>query len=168
MNRLGLLLTTGLGTGYLPIAPGSWGSLAVTAIYLLLALVIGSHGGLVSAAMALLALLAGVACVLTGTSAERHFGKKDPSPVTIDEWAGQALTFVALPAATGWGDRLLVAGVALVLFRLFDIFKPPPADRLQELHGGWGILIDDLVAALYANAAAQLVLRLGLHATGVA
>lgn len=154
-------LVTGLGTGYLPVAPGTWGSLAVVVIWLL-------AGGLgfwwVTALMAGIALAASVVCLALGGFAERHFGKKDPGQVTIDEWAGQAVALLGLPVVAGdWTNRLFVAGAAFVAFRLCDIIKPSPARRLQRLTGGAGILVDDLVAGVYANIVAQLAVRWAMH-----
>jgi phosphatidylglycerophosphatase A len=113
-----------------------------------------------------LVLAGAVVCVALGRFAEDHFGRKDPSQVTADEWAGQALALIGLPAATAPGGLLIVAAAAFVAFRIFDIIKPPPAYGLQRLPEGWGILVDDLVAGVYANVAAQAILRLVVPALG--
>lgn len=149
-------LVTGLGTGYLPVAPGTWGSAAVAGIWLLAA-GLGFWGETIL--MAAIALAASVICVALGGFAERHFGKKDPGQVTIDEWAGQAVALLALPVTDRLADRLIIATVAFVAFRVFDIMKPSPAYRLQRLPAGWGVLVDDLIAGVYANLVAQLILR---------
>jgi phosphatidylglycerophosphatase A len=154
------ILVTGLGTGYLPIAPGTWASAAVAGIFL-------AAGWLYPPALAPvlvgIIVLASAICVWAGPYAEAHFGRKDPSQVTIDEWAGQAVALLALPMGTGWAGHCVAAGVAFVLFRVLDIVKPPPAAQAQALRAGWGILIDDLVAGVYANLVAQAVLRWVLH-----
>jgi len=162
VNRLRTLLVTGLGTGYLPIAPGTWGSAAVVAIYLLLTAVGGGRTWVLSAGMGVIAVAGTVVCVRLGGFAETHFGVKDPSAVTIDEWAGQALSLIAVPACDDWPGRFAVAVTAFLAFRLFDIVKPSPANRAQKLPAGWGIVIDDLIAGIYANVAAQILLRLVL------
>lgn len=156
-------LVTGLGAGYAPIAPGTAGSAAVIAIYILLSWLDPGCFWSQSAVLAGIVILSSVICVSLGRFAEQTFGKKDPGQVTIDEWAGQALALVALPTALTWSNRLTVAITAFLLFRLFDILKPAPANRLQALPAGWGILVDDLIAGLYANIVAQLFLRLALH-----
>ena len=156
------LLLTGLGTGYLRPAPGTWGSAAVIGIYLLATAACGS-AGCVNVILAVLVASTSVVCVVLGASAETLFGAKDPSQVTIDEWAGQAVALLALPTPAAWRERLIVAAAAFVAFRLFDILKPPPARQFERLPQGWGILADDLAAGVYANLAAQLILRLGLH-----
>lgn len=157
------LIITGLGTGYLPIAPGTWGSAAVTVIWL--AAVAGSRGRwhCVAGTMALLAMAASVGSVALGGYAERAFGKKDPGRVTLDEFAGQAVTYMLLPLPGAWAGRFIVAGAGFVAFRVMDIVKPPPARGLQRIKGGWGILIDDLIAGVYANLLCQIIFRAALH-----
>ena len=116
--------------------------------------------------MAVVAVLAAAACVATGGDAEKHFGRKAPSQVTADEWAGQAVAMIALPTAggalSGWAAAAVAAAVGFVAFRVFDIAKPPPVRNVERVRGGWGILADDLLAGVYANVAAQLILRLAL------
>ena len=162
MSSLRKILISGLGTGYLPLAPGSWGAAAVCGIFL--AASWGSGGCVLctDALMVALAAAAGAICVCLGPFAEQAFGRKDPRRCTADEWVGQALTLVHLPGAAGWGQRLSIVGVAFFLFRLFDTIKPAPGRRLERLPHGWGALLDDVVAGIYANLAAQLLLRLWL------
>jgi phosphatidylglycerophosphatase A len=76
---------------------------------------------------------------------EKFFGRTDPGHVVIDEVVGQMLTFLLVPHAS-W--KLLLAGLGL--FRFFDVTKPFPAGRAERLPGGWGIMIDDLLAGVYA------------------
>jgi len=159
------LLTTGLGTGFLPVAPGTWASAAAAGVFGLAAWAsagCANQAAWVGAAMIVLAVAASVGCVRLGRFAEEAFGRKDPHPCTIDEWAGQALALAFLPLGAGPIDWLTAAAAGFVAFRLFDILKPFPAGRAQRLQAGWGILLDDLVAGAYANIAAQLFLRLGL------
>ncbi|NLF31181.1 MAG: phosphatidylglycerophosphatase A [Planctomycetes bacterium] len=154
-----MLLVTGLGTGYLPIAPGTWASAAVAGLYILLAGGVWSDPIDLTIAMAVLAVVSGVICVVLGRFAEHRFGMKDPGRVTIDECAGQAATLLAMPAVAGWGQALIVGGAGFLAFRLFDILKPPPVHWLEKVPAGWGVLIDDLAAAVYANILCQIVLR---------
>jgi len=111
--------------------------------------------------MVIVAVLASVACVAWGRFAESAFGRKDPSQCTIDEWAGQAITFIMLPMGSSMWELLLVVAVAFVAFRVFDIVKPPPARQMEKLPAGWGVLMDDVFAGIYANTTAQIMLRLG-------
>jgi phosphatidylglycerophosphatase A len=169
-NFLKKLLITGLGTGYLRPAPGTWGSLGPCIIFFLMACMDARSGRVTtSAVMLAIVILASVICVALGGFAEKAFGRKDPSHCTTDEWAGQALTLFLLPTAGSlnhrpqWQVWLLIVGVAFVAFRLADIIKPPPARQFEKLPRGWGILLDDLMAGVYANIACQLILRLGFH-----
>jgi len=159
-------IVTSAGAGYLPIAPGTWGSLPVCAIFLAAAWAAHGSAAWVSGLMIVVAVPCSAACVALGRFAESAFGGKDPRQCTIDESAGQALALVMLPmrgtlGQTGPYEWMIVAGVGFLAFRLFDIIKPPPGRRLEKLPFGWGVLLDDLVAAVYANVLAQLVLRIG-------
>jgi len=151
------LIITGLGTGYLPIAPGTWGSAAVAVIFLASAWL----GGALAANIAMAAVLAAssIGCVALGPFAEKTFGRKDPGQVSLDEWAGQALAYVLLPLGSDRWDLLIVAAAGFVAFRIFDIIKLPPARQLEKLPSGVGILADDLAAAAYANVVCQVVFR---------
>jgi phosphatidylglycerophosphatase A len=87
-----------------------------------------------------------------------HFGDKDPSRFVLDEAAGICLTMLFLPASAGRMLAIKLLAVFLT-FRVFDITKPPPARQLESLPSAWGILMDDLAAAVYANLACQIILR---------
>ena len=84
--------------------------------------------------------------------AERHFGRRDPGQVVVDEVMGMLVTMFGI--GTGWAGAL----IGFVLFRAADIFKPYPSNRLEGLPGGLGVMADDLMAAVYANLALRLVL----------
>jgi phosphatidylglycerophosphatase A len=160
------LLVTGLGTGYLPIAPGTWGSAAVAVMFFAACFATGGHFPAMAGILAAVVLLSGAACVVLGGYVEKTFARKDPGQCTIDEFAGQALAYVALPLTVAdwpaWQGYLLAAAVGFAAFRVFDIVKLPPARQLEKLPLGWGVLCDDLVAGVHANIVAQLVLRLVL------
>ena len=138
------LLVTAGGLGYAPWAPGTFGTLAGIAI----AGLIGTTWpdaylpGVLGCAVVLLFLGAPV-----GEWAERRFGRKDPRQYVLDEVVGY-LVAVAWPVFPGWTHL----GVAFFLFRLTDVTKPPPARQLEKIPGGWGILVDDVVAGLWALA----------------
>ena len=138
LDRLAVLLATVFGIGYAPLAPGTVASV-VTVMFI--GLVPFSRAGLV----AFLVLV-----VVIGTwaahRAERVIGGKDPGAIVIDEVAGMALSVVAFPLTT----EVLAAGLAF--FRVFDVIKPPPARESQKIKGGVGVMIDDLIAGLYALA----------------
>ncbi len=161
-NSIGKFIVTGAGTGYLPIAPGTWGSAAVCVIYLAIFLVAQASPLVIDLTMVSIALVATLGCGLLGPFIEKTFAKKDPGQCTLDEWAGQAVTFLFLPMAATLPTQLVTAGVAFFAFRFFDITKPPPARQFEKLPAGWGIVADDLAAGVYANIASQLILRLAL------
>lgn len=158
-ERIKRVIVTGLGTGYLPGAPGTWGSVAVCLVCL--ATIWGSAGRAVcvTGTMIALAALCTAACVALGRFTEQAFGRKDPSQCTIDEWAGQAVALIALPLGAATGERLLAVGAGLAAFRFFDILKPPPVRQLERLPRGWGVAADDLMAGLLANVVVQVAMR---------
>jgi len=147
VRRLAVLLATGLGIGYLPIAPATWAS-AVTAVvlYFVFPRLDLATSLIVTAEVTVLALL------VCGP-AEKVLGH-DAKPIVMDEVAGMMVTMIAAPTlgTTAW--TLLVG---FVLFRIFDIWKPPPVGRAQNLPGAYGIVMDDLLAGVYANLVLQLL-----------
>jgi phosphatidylglycerophosphatase A len=133
-----------LGIGYAPFAPGTFGSAAGLAVWA----AIGPSPTLDAIAIVMLFGLG----AWSGSVAERHFGRTDPSAVVIDEVMGMLITLFMNPV--GWRGAL----VAFLLFRLFDVIKPYPANRLESLRGGVGIMADDAMAAVYANVALRVVI----------
>jgi phosphatidylglycerophosphatase A len=133
------VLAVWFGCGHLPVAPGTWGTLGAIPLYL----VVRPHGLAAVAATALLVTLVGL---WAAGVVERRLGSKDPQIVCIDEVAGVFVTWLA--AAPTW--RSLVAGV--VLFRIFDQWKPWPARAAERLGGGAGVMLDDVVAGLWGAA----------------
>jgi phosphatidylglycerophosphatase A len=157
-------LVTVFGLGLLRPAPGTWGSLPPPLLVLAL-LWSGAALWVVNASLVLLGAAFGIACWRFGGLAEERYGAKDPRQVVADETAGQCVALLFLPwravgDADAWTWNIALAATAFVAFRAFDIAKPPPIDGLQRLGGGRGILIDDLVAGLYALAVTQILARL--------
>jgi phosphatidylglycerophosphatase A len=142
-----------LGAGLLPGAPGTWGSTATVLLLYPLLVLSGNPPAVLLAGLALFSVL----CVALGKYAETDFGRPDPGPFVLDEAAGICLTLLFVPVPHGW---LVTLAAGFLAFRLFDITKPPPARQLEKLPGGWGILLDDLAAAVYANLVCQVLLRL--------
>jgi len=155
-------LITGLGTGYLPLVPGTFGSVGMCAVFVLVAWASGGSMMWVTIALAVAVVVWSVVCVALGSFAESAFGRRDPAQCTADEWAGQAVALLAVPLGSAPADAWLACGVSLAVFRTLDTLKPPPVRRLEKLPSGWGILSDDLAAGLGANVVCQIVLRLGL------
>jgi phosphatidylglycerophosphatase A len=150
MRKLVLIAATGAGSGYSPVAPGTVGSAVGLAIWALAREL---------SIPAYLALTAGVTLggALVAHRAEAILGARDDGRITIDEVAGMLLSLAWLPATA---PALFVGGTGFLLFRVFDVAKPPPALAAEQLPGGLGVMADDLVAAVYANACGQLLWRL--------
>ena len=138
------LLAMGFFAGYSPFAPGTAGSIVGLAIYFIpgmetpIALSIASLAGFFSGV--------GVSTMMT-----KQLGE-DPPVVVIDEIVGMWISLILLP------KTLAVALLAFLFFRIYDIFKPPPARRMERVRDGWGIMLDDVVAAVYANVSVRLIL----------
>ena len=141
-RRTASLISTCLGLGYSPVAPGTVGSLGALAAGMILA----SHHGWGSLEFGLLSAAALAPAVWAAGVDSAASGRKDPSWIVVDEVIGQ---WVTLAGATSHNWRSWLA--ALVLFRLFDIFKPPPIRQAERLPGGLGIVADDVVAGLAAG-----------------
>ena len=147
-------MLTVFGLGNLQGMPGTFGSLPVVALALL-AIVMGSPTTMFIIMLVLL-LAASIITVACGDWAEMKWKRPDPGCVVSDEVAGQALAYLVVPWMTVLGSGDVLTAVLLVItgfitFRLLDILKPPPINQLQSLHGGWGILADDLLAGLGAG-----------------
>lgn len=140
-------LATGLGAGFVPVAPGTVGSLEGVAIFL-------AALALHPAPLPLLFLLAilNAALFIGGVWASSRTceitGLKDPGIVVIDEVSGQLIALTPLALWPSFSVAAVVAG--FILFRLFDIFKPYPIRKLEHLHAGLGVMADDVLAGIYA------------------
>ena len=138
------------GAGLLPKMPGTYGSAVAAILVGVIFRFIGPSQWILAGGLAAFSVL----CIALGGWAQDFLGRKDPGPVVVDEGAGICLTLLFQPHYGVWA---MVAGFAA--FRLFDITKPPPARQLEKLPAGWGILADDLAAAVYANLLCQVVFR---------
>lgn len=143
-------LSTCLYFGDLPLMPGTWGTLPAVVLYLLL------WNSPYMSALVLACLT--VVCILAvplGTWAERKAGKADPSWFCLDEFAGYLVSglFVDL------GSPYATAACVFLAARTFDVIKPWPVRRIEMLPGGWGMLLDDLMAGVYANLFLQVISR---------
>lgn len=149
-SRLNLFtfLASLLGVGFIPFAPGTFGSLFAAGVYLLMPKSLFTGQGWYWLGGGLL-LLSGLAVWLSG-KAEKTLGHDSPA-IVIDEFCGYFVAVLLLPKS------LLLAVYAIVLFRVFDIAKPFPINLSQRLPRGWGIVTDDLIAGVYANLTIQLI-----------
>jgi len=172
--RISLAIATAFGLGYLPKAPGTWGSLGGVAISLGLTWVT-SHkllqiinldrdanfwtvglfpGGIEYLAVVLVAILG----VFVAGQAAKYAGKKDPQFVVIDEVSGQMIAYFSPFTLLNWKSLIL----GFILFRVFDIWKPFPARQAESLPGGWGIMADDWIAGIYAALGLWIARAIGL------
>ncbi|MGB6482556.1 MAG: phosphatidylglycerophosphatase A [Candidatus Acidiferrales bacterium] len=166
---LSFFLATAGGAGYLPAAPGTWGSLVGVLLYAILRNPLGPGLGLYfhknySAAFSLLlvggaiAVIIGMIGVMASSRVARFVARKDPQFVVIDEVSGQFLTYLLALAPLNWKYLLL----GFILFRGFDTWKPFPARQAESLPGGWGIMADDWIAAVYAAIGIWIARGVGL------
>jgi len=140
------LVALGFGSGLVPKAPGTFGTLAAIPLYLLLSL-LSLNAYLV--AVLVICIIGVYLCGYTSRSLQVH----DHPGIVIDEFAGFLITMIAVPRSWQW----LLAG--FILFRLFDIIKPWPISWLDKhIHGGLGIMLDDVVAGLFAVAILHLMI----------
>jgi phosphatidylglycerophosphatase A len=157
--RLALAIATSLGLGYLPKAPGTWGSLAGILIYGVTVFYFPMPAASLTLTVTLaltLALAAGG--VWAADRAANFAGREDPQFVVIDEVSGQHLTYALALVPLNWKYLLL----GFILFRAFDIWKPFPARQAESLPGGLGIMADDWAAGLYAALGLWFARRLGM------
>ena len=141
------MIATLFYSGYAPIAPGTAGTAVVAVLYWLVFLLISPLDTVGWCVVLAIAFAVGV---YTADRAAPEWGK-DPGQVVIDEGVGFLFTVALLPTGA-W-----TAIVGFFVFRAFDIFKPPPARQLEALPGGWGIVVDDVIAGIYGNLAIRLV-----------
>jgi phosphatidylglycerophosphatase A len=144
--RVAVAVATVGGVGYVPIAPGTFGSAVGVLVWWLLG------PSAVVQSIAIVAIFA--VGVWSGSICERHFSCTDPGHVVIDEVAGMLITLFLNPVA--WAGAI----GAFLLFRIADVIKPYPANRFEALHGGLGIMADDAMAGVYANIALHAILFL--------
>lgn len=174
--RLSLFFATAAYVGYLPKAPGTWGSLVGVALYSLMVCLISilivlfepgvalgfqlnrSFANVLFLIVVVFGLVVAFLGVVTSGRIARFAGKKDPQIVVIDEVSGQFFTYLFALAPLNW--KYLALG--FILFRVFDIWKPFPVRQAESLPGGWGIMADDWIAAVYAAIGIWIARALGL------
>jgi len=145
-----LIATVGF-IGYSPLAPGTMGSLVIALVFFLLPPYLPMWPQIIG----LLVLFAiAVWSAQAVADAQRHVtsGKIDPQEIVIDEVMGMAVTLAFVPL--NWKT----IGLGFLLFRLFDVTKPFPVRRFEKLPGGWGIVMDDVMAGVYANVGLRVIL----------
>ena len=149
-------IATFFGAGFGKPGPGTWGSVATVLLWAAYAWFAHPSPHALLIALAILIVAALALGIPAATIVARQSGRKDPQIVVIDEVAGQAITLLFSPF------DLRHALIALILFRAFDMTKPFPVRQLENLPEGWGIVLDDVAAGLYALGVASL-LRIWIH-----
>lgn len=147
MKKFYIAFSTVLGIGYFPVAPGTIGTLFAAILYLILPL---NFSSLNFTEAFFLIFLSGLSIpIITRTE---HYLSHDDKRIVIDE------VFGYIVAILFFDKTLLIIILGFVFFRIFDILKPEPVDSLQKLPGGFGVLLDDLMAGIYANLSIRIVL----------
>ena len=173
LDYLSLGVTT-FGVGYLPLAPGTWGSMVGVGIYLAISWLVANIAlgfkvnisamgwepfiSWIHAVILIFFLLFTLLGVWAAGRATQLLGNSDPSQAVVDEVIGQLIVFLFVPFGTGW--PMILAG--FLLFRLFDIWKPYPIDYLQVLPGGIGVCADDILAGVYAGVCLSVLYAISL------
>lgn len=150
MKLLARLISTGLGIGYFPIAPGTMGALAILILYWIMPPISTLELLIIIFVLTIVGIYS---ATLTEEEVKQKLGSEkgvDPKIVIIDEIIGMLITLVAIPKTT----KYVIA--AFLLFRVFDIVKPYPIRKIEKLPTGWGIVFDDVMAGIYANLLLQL------------
>ncbi|WP_353063079.1 phosphatidylglycerophosphatase A [Tunturibacter psychrotolerans] len=145
------LIGTFFGAGLLKPGPGTYGSISAVLLWYAAAHILHPAPAALAIGTAVAAIFATLIGIPAATIVANESGREDPGHVVIDEVAGQLIALIAIPA--DWQH----AALSLLLFRFFDILKPPPVRQLERLHGGTGIMLDDVGAGIYALAVAQLI-----------
>lgn len=146
------MIGTFFGAGLLKPGPGTYGSIAAVILWFLAAHIFPVTAAMLTIGTIIAALIVTLIGIPAATIVARESGREDPGHVVIDEVAGQLIALIAIPA--DWKH----AALSLLLFRLFDILKPPPIRQLERLPEGTGIMLDDVAAGVLALIVAHIAL----------
>ena len=152
-DYLALAIST-WGVGYLPLMPGTFGSLVGVGIFLGLTQI--AKGNTLVAVVLVAIVAVTFAGIWAAARTEDLSNRKDPQKVVVDEVAGQLISLFPLTLFTQWSIVAVI--ISFILFRFFDIVKPYPAGRLEALEGGLGVMCDDLVAGVYAAVITSIII----------
>lgn len=160
-DLLAVFIATGCGSGFIPVSPGTFGSLVGLGIAYCLISILSFDVVMLQNSMIIVSLVLAGLGIWSSNRAEDIFEQKDPGQIVVDEVCGQVITFVFVaPYLVRLGPqwRWMIAG--FILFRLFDTFKPFPLAHLERLSGGLGVMMDDIVAGIYAAAILSVALMI--------
>jgi len=146
MKQILLLIATFFKIGHLPLMPGTWASLVTTVLVYFIKPYWQAPIYIQIPIIVIIFILG----IPAASASEKHFNKKDPRPCVIDEVAGQMVTLLLVP------HTIYFYAAGFFLFRVFDVLKPPPVSTAEKIPGGLGIMLDDIVAGLYAFGILQL------------
>jgi phosphatidylglycerophosphatase A len=150
LDWIAVIIATGFGLGFIPFAPGTFGSLLGAVIFYFLSLqpILFFRPNLLQNSVLALAVLTAWSGTWAATRAEKIFDRKDAGQIVIDEVCGQLVTFAFVPVHLS-KEVLIVSLTGFLLFRFFDITKPYPIRRMETLGEGLGVMADDILAGLY-------------------
>ena len=150
--NLSVIISTLFGVGYFPKIPGTTGTLLAAFVYFLLP---GNFFGSLKNNLIFLTcvLILSLISVVFISKAEKELGHDD-NKIILDEFLGYFIAVLFLP------KTLVIAVIAFILFRFFDMFKPEPVNIVQKLPAGWGVMADDIMAGVYSNISLQLLIRI--------
>ena len=151
-DYLALAIST-FGVGYLPLMPGTYGSLVGVGIFWGFTQLV--NGNALVALVLVSIVVVTFAGIWAASRTEELSGRKDPGKVVVDEVAGQLISLFPLTLFARWSIVAVI--ISFILFRFFDIVKPYPARRLEALKGGFGVMCDDLIAGVYAAAITAII-----------
>ena len=140
------VIATGFFSGYSPIVPGTAGTLVGILIYSI-------PGVEKTLTLIIISLLTVIVGIIAAATMEKELGE-DPQVVVIDEIAGMLISLILLP------KTIIVIIIAFLFFRIYDIIKPPPARQVESFKNGWGIMLDDVFAGIYANISVRILILL--------
>ena len=170
-DRLAYAVGSGFGSGFFPIAPGTAGSAAAAAVYVAIMLLLPENWGYLERLLPIIALVAGgFAIGVWATGRMSTDQNPDPGAAVWDEFVGMWIACAPTAAFTYFPWRLptdwpwLLVFIAFCAFRIFDIIKPWPCRRLESRPAGWGIMLDDVAAGLWALAATYALMQLAAFA----
>ena len=145
-NRIAIIIATFFYVGRIPLAPGTWGTVAALPLFYLIS-------GIPYYFYIALTVVFIFISIRASDAVEKIYGKSDPDQIVADEVSGYLVTMLLIP------PTLTNIIIGFFLFRLFDIVKPPPSRQAERLPGGMGVVMDDVVAGIYANIVLQIITR---------
>ena len=162
IDQLALIIATGFGIGFIPFAPGTFGSILGLLIAYFLMSVFSADVILLQNSMIIVSIILTILGVWASSRAEKIFDHKDAGQIVLDEVSGQLISFLFIaPHIRRLGGQWLWWGIAgFFLFRVLDILKPYPLKELEQISGGLGVMLDDIIAGIYAAVILSIALLL--------